>query len=752
MARELFDLGAVRLRPSPFMDAQQADLRYLLAHDPDRLLAPYRREAGLPAVAEPYPNWESSGLSGHTAGHALSAAALLYAATGDGRAADLAEALVSGLEECQDALGSGYLGGVPRGVELWERIGSGEVSSDSFGLNGAWVPWYNLHKAVAGLIDGARYLPEPSATTCLRVAERFADWWLPIGSGLGDDAFELMLGTEFGGMCEAFADLAALTGRPDLLAMARRFADRSVLGPLLDGRDALDGRHANTQIPKVVGYQRVAELTGDEDWARAARYFWDRVVHHRSMPIGGNSVSEHFPPVDDMGAALVSREGPETCNTANMLELSRHLWLSSGDPEILDHYERATVNHILSSQHPDGGFVYFTPMRPGHYRVYSQPETAFWCCVGTGLETHARYGELVFARDGEDLAVNLLVPAVLRWPERALVAELESTYPDLGAVTATLTLRLAAPATLGISLRRPWWAAQVEVTVNGARVDPVPTAGRLALHRTWQDGDTVGVRMEPELAVERLPDGSAWGCVRYGPTVLALPDDRDDLDGLRADDSRLGHIAAGPLRPTARTPVLELADDGSLVGTSSCEGPGHVRLRTGDRELDLVPFHSLHDRRYTLAFPLARPGEAEQRSAALAEIDALERDIEARTIDVVACGRQQPESDHGLQGEGSAAGSDGAVHWRSAHDWFGFRLQDRHEEGVILRFVVRSGGGASTVLLDDELCGHIRPAPGDALVTREVPVVPRRGGRVLRVKATDAAGTVEVVEVRLLRR
>lgn len=752
MARELFPLSAVRLRPSPFLDAQQTDLRYLLAHDPDRLLAPYRREAGLPAVAEPYPSWESSGLSGHTAGHALSAAALLFAATGDERAADLAESLVNGFARCQDALGTGYLGGVPRGVELWDRIGSGQVSSDSFGLNGAWVPWYNLHKTVAGLIDAARYLPEPLAATSLRVAERFADWWLPIGAGMSDETFELMLGTEFGGMCEAFADLAALTDRPELIAMARRFADRSVLEPLLEGRDALDGKHANTQIPKVVGYQRVAELTGDDDWARAARFFWDRVVDHRSVPIGGNSVSEHFPPVTDMSSALVSREGPETCNTANMLELSRHLWLASGDPELLDHYERASVNHMLSSQHPDGGFVYFTPMRPNHYRVYSQPETAFWCCVGTGLETHARYGEVVFARDDDALAVNLLVPAVLSWPERGLVAELASTYPDLGTVTATLTLGLAAPTTLGIAVRRPWWATHVELTVNGAHVDPVATGDRLTVHRTWHDGDTVGIRMEPDLVVERLPDGSAWGCLRYGPTILALPGDTDDLDGLRADDSRLGHIAAGPLRPLAPTPVLELADDGSLAGSSSFDRPGHVTVQAGDRELDLVPFHSLHDRRYTLAFPLARPGDTAQRTAELAEIDAIERDIEAKTIDVVACGRQQPESDHDLQGEGTAAGTDGTVHWRSAQGWFGFRLQDVHEEGVILRLVVRSGGGTSTVLLDDELCGHIAPAPGDAVVTREVPVVPRRGSRTLRVVADGDAGTVEVVEVRLLRR
>ncbi len=752
MPRQLFPLHAVRLRPSPFADAQQTDLRYLLSHDPDRLLAPYRREAGLPP-GEPYPNWESSGLDGHTAGHALSAAALLHAATGDQGAADLGHALVLGFAQCQDALGTGYLGGVPHGAELWDRIGSGQVSSDSFGLNGAWVPWYNLHKTVAGLIDAARYLPEPTASTALQVAERFADWWLPIGARLDDAAFETMLRTEFGGMCEAFADLAALTGRSDLLAMAVRFADRSVLDPLLAERDELDGKHANTQIPKVVGYQRVAELTGDAAWARAARFFWHRVVEHRSVPIGGNSVSEHFPPVDDMSSALVSREGPETCNTANMLELSRHLWLSGGDPAVLDHYERATVNHLLSSQHPDGGFVYFTPLRPDHYRVYSRAEATFWCCVGTGLETHARYGELVFAREGADLAVNLLIPSVLRWPERGLVAELDSSYPRLGPVTATLTLHLAAPTALGVRLRRPWWAERVEVTVNGVPEAGDATAGEpLVLRRTWRDGDVVGLRMTTGLVVEPLAEGApTWGCLTYGAAVLALPGGADDLEGLRADDSRLGHVAAGPLHPLSGTPVLELDDHGALVGEVAVAGD-RVRVRSAGADLELVPFHSLHDRRYTLAFPLARLGGARRTRQALAQIDERERDVEAATVDSVACGRQQPESDHDLQGEGTAAGARGAQHWRAARGWFGYRLHDPGEDGVLLRFAVRPGGGPTTVLLDGELCGQIRPAPGSDLVVRELPVVPRHGDRELRLVAVGDEGTVELVEVRLLRR
>ncbi|MDC7121998.1 glycoside hydrolase family 127 protein [Cellulomonas fimi] len=783
---DLLPLSDVRLLDGPFRAAQQTDLAYLLRHDPQRLLAPYRREAGLPRVAEPYGNWESMGLDGHVGGHALSAASLLWAATGDERAARFAADLVDGLAVCQDALGTGYVGGVPHGVALFERIAAGDLSADSFGLNGAWVPWYNLHKTVAGLVDAARYAPEPTASRARDVAVRFADWWLPVAAGLDDDQFAAMLRTEFGGMCEAFADLADLTGRSDLRAMAVRFADRTLLDPLLDGRDALDGLHANTQIAKVVGWAALAESAPDGGWDRAARAFADSVVRRRSLVFGGDSVSEHFHPVDDFRGALTSPEGPESCNTANMLELVRRLLRTDPDPVLLDFAERALVNHVLSAQHPDGGFVYFTPARPDHYRVYSQPEVGFWCCVGTGLETYARLGELALGTqpaaapdEGDDLLVNVAVPVRARWAARGAVVTLTSDLPDL-STGGEVTLRLDLPATqtFTVHVRRPSWAVgDLELAVGGVRVPVEPGPGPyVAVRRTWDDGDLLTWRVTARVEAERLPDGSDWAAFRYGPVVLAARGGTDDLPGLRADGSRMGHVASGPLHALAGAPVVESAADGADQVHGPLDGMT-FRLDTDRGPLALEPFHALHDARYTLYFPLAAPGTASERRAALAAAESDDLSLAARTVDDVACGRQQPEVEHAFTGDGTWTGATDGVRWRAADGWFGYVLADPAASADVLRVTLRGGDvdGAADVVVDGTRVGTVTAPAGAGLRHVELDLAPATGaasdagggpavgdgravaapgsqGRSVRVQAVGGGRTPRVVGLRLLRR
>ncbi|GAA3815499.1 beta-L-arabinofuranosidase domain-containing protein [Cellulomonas soli] len=775
-----FPLSAVRLLAGPFLDAQRTDLAYLLALEPDRLLAPYRREAGLPAVAESYPNWESQGLDGHTAGHALSAAALMWAATGDERALTFATAMVEGLRTCQDALGTGYVGGVPHGVELWARIGAGQVSGDSFGLNGAWVPWYNLHKTFAGLIDAARCCPAPLAATALESVVRLADWWLATSAPLDDVAFEAMLRTEFGGMCEAFADLAALTGREEHLVMARRFADRAVLDPLLDGRDELTGMHANTQIAKVVGYQRVAELAGDRAWASAARTFWDAVVEHRSLSFGGDSVSEHFHPRDDFSGAVTHREGPESCNTSNMLELTRHLFLADPRPELIDYYERATVNHVLSAQHPDGGFVYFTSARPGHYRVYSQVEQGFWCCVGTGLENYARLGELALTHDGGDLHVQLPVPVRVAWAQRDAVVELTSDYPDVsGPAGVTLTVRLATPQTFTVHVRRPGWLApdaDLDLRVGGVPVTDAAVgahavgAHAVAVTRTWSDGDQLTYRLSARAFVDRLPDGSDWAALRFGPVVLATRGGADGLDGLHADDSRMGHIASGPLHPLADAPVLAADSNEDLAAALTPVAGEPMRFTldgVADRPVTLEPFHALHDARYTLYFPTsaADPSAVARRRVALHAADDAALVLATRTVDHVGCGQQQPEVEHDLVGDDSWTGTADGVHWRTAHGSFSYELRDPQATAAVLRVTYRVGTGtvaAARVDVDGVLLAHLdvlaEPGAdgGPAARTVDVPLgaaMPggwRPGPHRVTVTAVAGGCTPDVVSVSLL--
>ena len=380
---ELFKLQDVQLKDSPFRDAMLTDLHYMMQLDPNRLLAPFLKEAGLEPKAENYPNWENTGLDGHIAGHYLTALAQMYASTGDEAALDRLKYMLSELRRAQLANDNGYVGGVPGSPELWKEISEGKIKAGSFSLNDRWVPLYNIHKTYAGLRDA--YLIA-GITEAKQMLIDFTDWMINETKDLSDEQIQEMLISEQGGLNEVFANVYRITGERKYLDLAYRFSQKKLLKPLEKKEDILNGMHANTQIPKVIGYETISEVDKNEDYHKAATYFWNNVVNNRSVAIGGNSVREHFNPVDDFSSMINSVQGPETCNTYNMLKLSEKLFKAEPDEKYSAYYERALYNHILSSQHPGkGGFVYFTPMRPGHYRVYSQPETSFWCCVGSGL-------------------------------------------------------------------------------------------------------------------------------------------------------------------------------------------------------------------------------------------------------------------------------------------------------------------------------------------------------------------------------
>jgi len=678
-----FPLADVRLLDGPFKDAQDADVRYVLALDPDRLCAPYLREAGLTPRVPGYGSWEGDGMGGHIGGHYLSACAKLWAATGEPALRDRLEHVLDELERCREAHGTGYLGGVPGGARLGEELAAGVVDADTFSLNGRWVPLYNLHKTFAGLLDAAAVAGSQRA---LSLATAWARWWSSVSSSMSDDAFEDMLTTEFGGMADAFAMLHQLTGDGAHLAQARRFGHRGVLDPLVAGRDELDGLHANTQIAKAVGYARLAAVTGEDAYRDAADAFVRTVTERRSVVIGGNSVREHFHPADDFTSMVTDRQGPETCNTYNMLKLTALRFEATGDPALLEHYERATYNHVLSSQHPvRGGFVYFTPLRPAHYRVYSQPTTSMWCCVGSGMENHASYGALVFSRFGDDLAVNLYLGAEVDWAEHGLTARVEADLHR--SDTAVVHLTAARPVELGLRLRRPAWASATQVEVDGAPAEVVTDDGYLVLRRTWSGTHTVTLRFTTGLVAEPLPDGSAWVAYRWGPVVLAAGGDDRDLDGLLAGEERMGHVAAGPVRPLAATPVVGVDGDPVDAATLVRRAPLEVDLtvRTdGAAEpttVRLTPFAHLHDTRYTVYWPVG--ADPTVRRAQLAELDAAQ--ASGAVVDQVAAGEQQPESDHGFAGERTRARTADGVHTRSATGWFSYTLRDPDGAGRVLR-------------------------------------------------------------------
>ncbi|MGK3954849.1 beta-L-arabinofuranosidase domain-containing protein [Arthrobacter sp. R4] len=688
-----FALNSVRLLASDFKNAQDTSIRYVLALDADRLCAPYRREAGLPTTAAAYGGWESDGLAGHIGGHYVSACAQLFAATGDARLLGRLQYVLDVFEECQNAAGTGYLGGVPGGRRLGEELRAGEIDADVFTLNGRWVPLYSLHKTFAGLLDAYTYAGAESA---LHMLTRLADWWLTVSAGLDDDAFEDVLVTEFGGMNDTLTSLAGLTGRDDYLREARRFSHRAILEPLAAGLDRLDGLHANTQIPKVMGYERYAQATGSQEHLKASDYFWQTVTRERTVSIGGNSVREHFHPSRDFTPMMLDIEGPETCNTYNMLKLAKLRFERSGDPSAMAFYERATYNHILSSQHPErGGFVYFTPMRPSHYRVYSTVHESMWCCVGSGLENHARYGELIYSQNGDDLAVNLYIASELNWADRGVKVRMETDFPY--SDTVQLTVTTDNPTDFTLQLRRPEWATAMEISVHragGGRPQAV-SRNTASVHRVWEGTTTVIVRLQAEITAEGLPDGSPWVSFLYGPVVLAAREGTAGVEAVEAPDDRMGHVASGPLDPLAGTPVVVSADPAAAVELSNRAAitAELTAVRNGATvQLKLEPFAGIHDERYTVYWPTG--ASAEVRTAELAAIDAA-AGTRGGVIDAVAAGEQQPESDHFFAGVATRGGGQDGVHWRNATGWFSYVLKDSGGRAAIVRVRMRpdTGGG-----------------------------------------------------------
>lgn len=754
---ESFSIQQVRLTPSAFQHAEMMDASYILGLNADRLLAPYLKEAGLTPKAANYTNWENTGLDGHIGGHYLSALSYMYASTGDARMMERLEYALSELKRCQEAVGSGYLCGAPGGKRIFKEIKEGHIQASGFGLNNGWVPLYNIHKIYAGLRDAYVQAGKEEAKEML---VKLTDWMVDVVANLREEQLQDMLRSEHGGLNETFADVAALTGNNSYLKLAHQFSHQEILQPLLRNEDALTGTHANTQIPKIIGFKRIADVEGNRAWDEAAHFFWETVVKHRSITIGGNSVREHFHPANDFCSMLESEQGPETCNTYNMLRLTKMLYETSADAAYMDYYERALYNHILSTINPvQGGFVYFTPMRAGHYRVYSQPQTSFWCCVGSGLENHARYGEMIYGKKDEALYVNLFIPSVLQWKEQGVEVEQRNRFPEEGA-TELVIVDAKKGTKFDVHLRCPGWAKQEELrlTVNGDSAAIVMKEGYVVVNRRWKKGDSIRLEMPMQLRAETTPDGAPHYSFLYGPIVLAASLGKQEQTGIYADDSRGGHIANGPQLAAYQLPILvgERADvlnhivpvaDKPLTFTLTGVSPSRFE------GLELVPFYSLHECRYMVYFPLVTQTELHKQQAEWAAAEQARAALTAITADKVVCGEQQPESDHFVEMSGCHAGSDNGIHWRETHDFFSYQLRTNNRAVTHIQvdyFADRNRN--AIVLINGEEVGTISSAAqGRVTQCFEIPThLCGEDKLALKIARGESAVTNRILEVRLL--
>ncbi len=658
----------VRLLDGPFRDAQERNRRVLLALDPDRLLQQFRETAGLPTVAKVYGGWEDPRreLRGHTLGHYLSACAWMHAATGDEELGRRIDAIVAELAACQAAMPAkgyreGFLSAYPE--EFFDRV---------YARKPVWAPYYTLHKIMAGLLDAHRLRGNAQA---LEVVTRMAGWIRTRVDLAGPAAQQAQLDTEFGGMNEVLANLHAATGNPDHLALARAFDHRRVFDPLAAGEDRLDGLHANTQIPKFVGAAREYELTGDEACRRIASFAWERVALHRSYAVGGHSDREHFFAVDRFADHLAPLTC-ETCNTYNMLKLTRHIFAWGPDARVMDFHERALVNHILAAQDPRTGmFVYFLPLKPGHYKNYSMPEDSFWCCFGTGMENPGRYGDSIWFRDASSLYLNLPIASELTWKEKGLAVRIDSRYPEDGA--ARLAFTCAKPVRLALKLRWPSWAVPaMSVAVNGEaqRIDGAP-GSYVTIDREWRSGDIVDLGLPMSLRVEPLPGTNGWAALAYGPMVLA---GRLGTNGM--PDVYIRNQTEHQNIPAPEVPVLVAARDDLLRRVEPVPGePLTFRTKGIGRPADvtLIPIHRLHHERMSVYWEVLDEVAWMRREASRAAAERERMAIEARILDEFNPGEQQSETDHEFRGERTRTGTHRERKWRDAFDggWFEFRMK-----------------------------------------------------------------------------
>lgn len=635
-------LSAVRLKPSDYATAVQVNRTFLLKLSADRLLHNFLLYAGLPPKAPLYGGWESDTIAGHTLGHYLTALVRTYEQTGDAQCRERADYIVGELARAQAAKGNGYVGALGRkkkdgtivnGEEIFPEVMRGEIHSGGFDLNGSWSPLYTVHKLMAGLLDVHAAWGNPTA---LKVEIALAEHFARVFTALNDTQMQQMLNTEYGGLNESFAELYAQTGDKRWLDVAQRIYDHKVLDPLGAGEDKLTNFHANTQIPKVIGLARIHELNGSPAPATAANFFWTTVTQHHSYVIGGNADREYFSAPDTL-AEHVTEQTCEHCNTYNMLKLTRHLYAWRPDGAYFDYYERAHLNHVMAAQNlKTGGFTYMTPLMTGADRGYSEPnEDAFWCCVGSGMESHSKHGESIFWEGDGALLVNLYIPADATWATREAKVTLETKYPMQPDAKLTLT-SLRRSDVFAIALRVPAWAkGDVKVAVNGTAFPLTLQRGYAVVERRWKEGDAVTITLPLELRMESTPGSPNTIAFLHGPMVMAA--DLGEAQGIwdSPDPAMVGENLLGSFK---HKPGLQRV---------AYETHGVVR----PADLTFVPFYSQYDRRSAVYFKRFSNDQWKVEEAAfLAEQERL-RDIAGRSVDVMHLGEMQPERDHKLTSE-----------------------------------------------------------------------------------------------------
>ncbi len=704
--REMFPLTAVTLLDGPFKEAKDRNLQYLLENEPDRLLHWHRKAAGLEPKADHYGGWENGG--SNLLGHYLTACAQTYAATGDKRLLERVNYMVDELEKCQQNRQDGALFNDPGMAGNFEKMRQGQMEfkiiGPEFPLVNGGNPWYGIHKVLAGLRDAYLYGNNQKAR---RVLVKFSDWAYDFAIPIAEAPFQKVLDVEHGGMTEVFADVYVITGDRKYLELAKKFVHQRVAQPIAEGRDMLYPHHANAQIPKFVGYERLYQLVGEvaAPEGKSALNFWDIVQRNHTVVIGGNSEYERFGPAGQV-SRRIGYSSSETCNTYNMLKLSNLLYQRTGDAKYMEYYERALYNHILASVGPEEGmYCYYTNLKPGHFKTFSTKFNSSWCCVGSGMENPAKYGEAIYSHSEKDLFVNLYLSSQLDWQQKNFVIRQETRFPE--SDTVRFRIEQAGKAPVALYLRQPHWTNNgMKIWVNGK---PYPASspgnGYIPVRHKWKKGDQLQVLLPMQLHLEETPDNPNVAALLYGPVVLAGELGRKGMENvsLRAGDMWDNEKKAEELKDIP----FFVADKGQLTGWIKPVGSKTLTFTAKSAgegpEITFSPFYKINRQRYSVYWDLFSPQEWETYCKRKKEC----------IRDAVVVEDSTSETAHRVRGEKMTKGTSFFKTFRTAKEggWFAYDLAADTNEPLFLMCQFWGGGwgpdtkGTMDVYVEDAKIG-----------------------------------------------
>jgi uncharacterized protein len=598
-------LNQVQLLHGDLLHRYELNRAYVMSLKNENLLQNYLFEAGLHphrgilrATSHGDPDagddwhwgWESPTcqLRGHFLGHWLSAAARMFAITGDIEAKAKADTIIAGLAHCQERNGGEWVASIPEKYFDWIAQG-----------HRVWAPHYTIHKTLMGLVDMVKFAGSEQA---LEVLVKQARWFTRWTAQFSREEMDDLLDVETGGMLEAWADLYGFTGDPEHLELMRRYDRPRLFDRLLAGEDPLTNRHANTTIPEAHGAARAYEVTGEERYRKITEAYWQSAVIDRGyFATGGQTNGEIWTPPFEFASRLGDKT-QEHCTVYNMMRLADYLYRWTGDIGYADYIERNLYNGIMAQQNPETGMIaYFLALEPGARKLWGSETNDFWCCHGSLVQAPTFHTAYVYYENAAGLVVNQYIPTQLAWTRDSVPVSVRQTLDTQAALPGPMTpdglvhrpehwaieLSVSAeqPVAFALKLRLPWWLADTaRIWVNGEAVDVSggPSSYE-TLERTWQD-DTVRIELPKALTTSPLPDEPERVAFMDGPVVLA---------GL-CDEERV--LVGDPDDPTT---ILAPHNEREWVVWNH-----GYRAINQERSLEFKPLHEVVDERYTVYFPV----------------------------------------------------------------------------------------------------------------------------------------------------